>query len=497
MKKSINLIFFIVISVLLISCNKISSLETTSNKEDESIIYSVESIPSSLLPNLGVSVGENDLICSLFEGLVEVDEKGNIIPALSEGWKLSDNKLEYTFIIKKDIKWSNGNQIKAKDFEDYFKDLLSPQNKNFIGDELDSIYGVKEYRSGKNSFNEVAIKAIDEFTLAIKMNKVDDDLLYNLTKPIYRLRDLKSPLNNYLNDYTRIKYSGPYIINSLNKDTKEIKLIKNKFYPNNAGVNEIVFIKSEEKELDFAAYNIGKIDVMKNPPITLFKEGNLLTSNHIYTTNIMKILIFNCDNAISGLLDFRKGIMNALNLELMDSYIIKNNIGKWNVNELNYLQVVEKDISNKPIEILDNYDKRQSYYTQAIQFFYNLNIYDKTIRLIGKDTLENQFIGEFIRDLLKSKYSIKVSLNLYDEEKLKDILEAGQFEIYIGELDLNEENFTYEFINSNSEIFDKNLSIISLYNINDIWCKSDKIKYLFVDKNGNIIFKYINKNLLT
>ncbi|MGL5244638.1 MAG: ABC transporter substrate-binding protein, partial [Sarcina sp.] len=415
--------------------------------KDDSIVCAVESIPKSLNSTNSLTISDNDLICSIFEGLVEIDENGNVIPSLSEGWKVSDDKLEYTFILKKDIKWSDGTQIKAKDFVEFFKESLSPKNKEFQSDELDSIYGVKSYRNGQSSFDDVAIKNIDDFTILIRLNNPDDGLLSKLAKPQYRLRDLKNKLSNYLTEYNKIKYSGPYIIEYINKDNTEIKLCKNKFYLNNKGLKEILLKKEQEKEIDFAAYNIGKIDIMKNPPLTSYKNGSLSSNVETHITDVMKILIFNGNSSISGFLDFRKGMMNALNLEIEDSYILKNNIGIWNVKELNYLEVVEQEISKNIVDVLDNYDKRQSYYTKAAQLFSAINMKDKFIKIVCEDTLENQLFGEFIKELLKLKYSIEISLNFYEQEKLNEILKKGEFDIYLADLQLNNKNLVYDFIN--------------------------------------------------
>ena len=80
----------------------------------------------------------------LFEGLLESDKNGTTVPSLASAWKISNDGIDYTFLIRQNAKWSNGDKIKADDFVKFFKAILSPNLKNPNAKELFCIYGTKE-----------------------------------------------------------------------------------------------------------------------------------------------------------------------------------------------------------------------------------------------------------------------------------------------------------------------------------------------------------------
>ena len=245
MKKVILFICLIILLVVGVgrSYVDVTPVSNMNFEYNEGLIYSLESLPDTIRPSESLNKGEEDLVSNIFSGLVEVNEKGEPIPDLAMGWKISDDGLEYTFKINEKNKWSNGTEVTAKDFQIFFRDLLSPDNEDYTSNELYSIYGVKDYREGKIDFSEVAISSPDDYTLVLRMNNKDDDLLKNLAKPIYRLRDLNEPLDNYKSDFNEISYTGPYVIYDVTKEGF-IRLKDNPYNSSELEIKDIAFISN-------------------------------------------------------------------------------------------------------------------------------------------------------------------------------------------------------------------------------------------------------------
>ncbi|MCV5332973.1 ABC transporter substrate-binding protein, partial [Escherichia coli] len=66
-------------------------------------------------PHKSQGVPESHVIRDLLEGLVNQDADGNTIPGVAESWETEDNKT-YTFHLREDAKWSNGDPVTAGDF---------------------------------------------------------------------------------------------------------------------------------------------------------------------------------------------------------------------------------------------------------------------------------------------------------------------------------------------------------------------------------------------
>ncbi|SHI20829.1 ABC transporter substrate-binding protein [Sporanaerobacter acetigenes] len=82
-----------------------------------------------------VSVG-NTINGVLFEGLIDEDENLEIQPAVAESWEISDDGLFYTFHLRKDAKWSDGEPVTTKNFEYSWKRALTPENAVKLANEF-------------------------------------------------------------------------------------------------------------------------------------------------------------------------------------------------------------------------------------------------------------------------------------------------------------------------------------------------------------------------
>ena len=84
--------------------------------DDQTFTYRILDEHSSVDPGLVEDVTGSELVRDLFEGLMNQDEDGNLIPGVATGFEASDDKMTYTFMLRKDAKWSNGDPVTAHDF---------------------------------------------------------------------------------------------------------------------------------------------------------------------------------------------------------------------------------------------------------------------------------------------------------------------------------------------------------------------------------------------
>jgi oligopeptide transport system substrate-binding protein len=83
--------------------------------------------PEGLDPHIVTGVPEHHILLTLFEGLVRADT-GNLspTPGVAETWEESEDKLVYTFRLREDAKWSNGEPLTSKDFLYAWERILTP-----------------------------------------------------------------------------------------------------------------------------------------------------------------------------------------------------------------------------------------------------------------------------------------------------------------------------------------------------------------------------------
>jgi len=115
---------------------------------------------------------EAQIFTALYEGLFSYHPLSlEPVPALAEKWELSDDKMQWTFTIRRNARFSNGDPVRAEDFKAAWISLLDPMRESPYSSFFDVIKGARDYRNGvnKNSDN-VGIDAVDQRTLVIKLS---------------------------------------------------------------------------------------------------------------------------------------------------------------------------------------------------------------------------------------------------------------------------------------------------------------------------------------
>jgi oligopeptide transport system substrate-binding protein len=134
----------------------------------QTLIRNNGSEPETLDPALAESVGANNIMRDLFEGLTANDAAGHIVPGVAESWKQT-NPTTWVFKLRQNAKWSNGEPVVAQDFVYGIRRFLDPKTASTYA----TTFGVflengLEAAQGKKPTSAVGVKAIDKFTLEIR-----------------------------------------------------------------------------------------------------------------------------------------------------------------------------------------------------------------------------------------------------------------------------------------------------------------------------------------
>jgi oligopeptide transport system substrate-binding protein len=124
--------------------------------------------PETLDPSLIESVGAANLTRDLFEGLTAIDAQGKIVPGVAEKWRQVD-PLTWTFQLRPQAKWQNGDPVTAQDFVYAFRRLVDPKTGSKYARTFgDFFLNGKEVSTGQKPPQDLGVRAIDKTTLEIK-----------------------------------------------------------------------------------------------------------------------------------------------------------------------------------------------------------------------------------------------------------------------------------------------------------------------------------------
>ncbi len=127
--------------------------------------------PQDLDPQIVTGVPEHHIIMSLLEGLVAEHPSGvGVSPGTAERWETSADGLVWTFHLRANAKWSNGDPVTARDFVRSYERFLSPSIASQYAYFLFHVVGAEEFNRGDlKDFSQTGFSAPDEHTLVIRL----------------------------------------------------------------------------------------------------------------------------------------------------------------------------------------------------------------------------------------------------------------------------------------------------------------------------------------
>ncbi len=142
-------------------------------EERADLVFINPSEPETLDPAQASDQSSGRVITSIYEGLMRWDEAGQAIPGVAEAPpEVSGDGLRYTFRLRGDARWSNGEPVTARDFVDSWERVLNPKTAADYVTLLHLIRNAKPYSEGKLAdFAQVGVSAPDERTLVVTLEQ--------------------------------------------------------------------------------------------------------------------------------------------------------------------------------------------------------------------------------------------------------------------------------------------------------------------------------------
>lgn len=170
-----------------------------------------------------------------YEGLYRnvADAEGeHFILAGAEGVEVSEDETVYTFHLRQNAKWSDGQPVTAYDYEYGWKRLVNPAYGYSYASFIYNVVGAQEYNEGTGTAEEVKAVALDEFTFQVTLKVPDPTFEVKLVAtPLYPTRQdiAEAAGEQWGKDWTLCVYNGPFCMSELLEDNKMV-WTKNPYY---------------------------------------------------------------------------------------------------------------------------------------------------------------------------------------------------------------------------------------------------------------------------
>jgi oligopeptide transport system substrate-binding protein len=225
--------------------------------------------PGDLDPQLATAFIEFNIIIALGEGLTAIDEAtGEPVAAAAAGWDVSADGLRYTFHLRPEARWSNGDPVTAGDFVFSYERILRPGLASEYAYMLFPIRGAEDFNAGKSTdFATVGVSSPDPRTLVIELAAPTPYLLaiaaHQAWFPVHPPTILKfGKIDQRGTAWTRPENyvgNGPYKLAVwVPNDRIEVVRQPHHYSAAGTGIQRVVFYPADNIPADEAAYRAGQ-----------------------------------------------------------------------------------------------------------------------------------------------------------------------------------------------------------------------------------------------
>ena len=438
-------------ALLLGACTKSSSNSSSSNSKapvgtsyEKSINWMTTSELESLDPAKADDTASEEQIANTYEGLYRLGKNSKVEPGVAVSSSVSKDGLTWTFNLRKNAKWSNGDPVTADDFVYAWRRQVDPKTASSQVNNYQGIKNAIKISEGKKKVKTLGVKAEGKYKLVVQF---ETPVPYFKVVTAISLKPLDSKaVNKYGKKYgTKSEYAvynGPFTSAGWTGSSLTWKLAKNKYYwdAKNVKLDSVNYSVQKTPSTDYNLYQTGKLDaaILDTQAAKSMKGKKgytvLTLGNTTYLSyNYKKEKMFR--NA-----DLRRALSMAINRKQLLATIGDYNtqattFSATNVvlDDENFADYVEKHDTdnNKYVE----YDKTeaQKYFKKALKELKTKKI-SFTLMADDDDSYKKQ--TEFIQSALTEAFGDQISVSVSNLPKTTRVARqlAGKYQVVLGGL---------------------------------------------------------------
>ena len=220
--------------------------------------------PRTLDPQLADDTYSFQVIRDLYEGLTAEDKNGGIVAGIAESWVVNPSGDIYTFQLRRNARWSNGDLTTAMDFVEGLRRAVDPKTASGSAALLSVIRDADAVMAGRKEPSDLGVSATGEFQVQIELEHPAPYVLELLSQPIafpvHRSRGL--PTDAQVPAKKLLTTNGPYVLLS-REIGSVIELTKNRKYwdESSVAVDRVRYLIAESEATEEREYAAGQLDI--------------------------------------------------------------------------------------------------------------------------------------------------------------------------------------------------------------------------------------------
>jgi oligopeptide transport system substrate-binding protein len=238
--------------------------------DDQTFTYRVLDEHSSVDPQVVEDVSGSEIVRDLFEGLFNQDADGNLVPGVALDFVANDDNTQFTFNLRQDAKWSNGEPVTAGDFVYAWRRLVDPELASpyqWFG-EIMNMVNVAEVIAGDMPTSELGVSAPDDHTLVVNLS-VSTPHFPLMTTHASTFPSPQSVIEQFGAEWIKpenIVSNGAYVLTEHVPSERSVRERNTMYWDNaNTVIDKVVALVINDENVAFQRYEAGELDRTEIP----------------------------------------------------------------------------------------------------------------------------------------------------------------------------------------------------------------------------------------
>lgn len=221
--------------------------------------------PASLDPAAATDNFSTQVIQDLYEGLTGESPTGEVVPGVASSWTVDSTGTTYTFHLRPDARWSNGQSVRANEFVTAWRRVIDPAQRSPVSNELGILKGATAIIAGLRPPTSLEVTAPSDDVLIVNLEQpapyFPQVLAHSAAFPVYsdaiaRTHDPRTWVSN-----------GPFILYDW-RPGASLELTRNRAYWDSANVKieHVEYQITPDQNSQFFAYRAGQLDMTDTVP---------------------------------------------------------------------------------------------------------------------------------------------------------------------------------------------------------------------------------------
>ncbi len=412
----------------------------------DAFVYTVSSPIETLDPKDASYSQTFTLFSDIYTGATIVNADGEIENGAATDIKVSDDGLTYTISLRDDMKWVDNTgaemgNVTAHDYEFSYKRMVDPESASVYSYIFELIDNASEIIAGEKDADELAVKALDDYTLEIKLDHVapyfESMLAFGSFVP-----QSEEAIDEYGDEYgveaDTTWYNGPYYVTSYDP-TYEVVVEKNDAYydADEVSVEKINYRLNEDSNSRYLAFLNGEVDFAEITTPEDYKAGKeegVITDE--MTAYSYYAVLNNDESSVTSDEDLRMALSYGFDrAKILESvygdinqpieYLIPSDITTSAYDGVEYRDYAGDSLTSydeaKANEYFDKYMDKMGY-TDRDQI---------TVEFLTSDSGQGQKLAEVLQSFYLQTFGITINTTVQPFTQYVDSRSSGAFDMYI------------------------------------------------------------------